>query len=130
MTMSFYMNSMAGMSNEEACCFLQTYSLNQGLKKIGGRGKDVANKEMKQLHNRVVFEPILIAEMTPLEQKRAMESLIFLTEKRDGTIKAQTCANRSTQREYIPREEATSPTAATEAIFIIGVLDAKQGRGL
>ncbi len=83
---------------------------------------------MKQLHDCVVFEPILIADMTPLERKRAMESLIFLTEKRDGTVKARTCANGSTQREYIPREEATSPTAATEAILITGVLDAKQGR--
>ena len=83
---------------------------------------------MKQLHDRVVFEPILIAEMTEIERKRAMESLIFLTEKQDGTVKAQTCANGSTQRAYIPREEVTSPTAATEAILISGVIDDKQKR--
>ena len=65
--------------------------------------------------------------MISSERKRAMESLIFLTEKRDGTVKARTCANGSTQREYIPIEEATGPTAATEAILITGVLDAKQG---
>jgi hypothetical protein len=35
---------------------------------------------MKQIHDRVVFEPISIKEMTKLEKKRAMESLIFLTE--------------------------------------------------
>jgi hypothetical protein len=75
-----------------------------------------------------VFEPVKMADMTPLERKRAMESLIFLTEKRDGTVKARTCANGSTQRAYIPREEATSPTAATEAILITAVVDAKQGR--
>ena len=66
--------------------------------------------------------------MTSLEKKRAMESLIFLAEKRDQTIKARTCANGSTQHAYIAREEATSPTAATDAILITGVIDAKQGR--
>ena len=66
--------------------------------------------------------------MEPQERKRAMERLIFLAEKLDGTIKTRTCANRSTHRAYIPREEATSPTAATEAIFVTGVIEAKQRR--
>jgi hypothetical protein len=66
--------------------------------------------------------------MTILERKRAMESLIFLTEKRDETVKAQVCANGSTQRAYMSREEASSPTAASEAIIITGVIDAKQNR--
>jgi hypothetical protein len=66
--------------------------------------------------------------MTLIERKRAMESLIFLTEKRDKTIKARACANGSTQRAYIPREEALSPTAASEAIITTGVIDAKQRR--
>jgi hypothetical protein len=128
MTMSHFMHTMAGMSDKEACSFIQTYSLNKGLKKFGDRGKEAAHKEMKQLHDRVVFEPIRTAKMTALERKRAMESLIFLTEKQDGTIKARTCANGSSQRAYIPREEATSPTASTEAILITGVIDAKQHR--
>jgi hypothetical protein len=66
--------------------------------------------------------------MTMLERKRAMESLIFLTEKRDETVKARVCANGSTQRAYIAREEASSPTAASEAILITGVIGAKQNR--
>ena len=85
---------------------------------------------MRQLHDRVVFEPISINEMTPLEKKRAMESLIFLNEKRDGTIKSRMCANGSTQRAYISREEASSPTAASEAIITTGVIDAKQRRDI
>jgi hypothetical protein len=84
---------------------------------------------VQQLHDRVVFEPIHVEDMTPLERKRAMvESLIFLAEKRDETIKAQMCANGNTQRTYIAREEATSPTAATDAILITGVIEAKQRR--
>ena len=108
--------------------FMQTYSLKKGIEKFGTRGRVAAHKEMKQLHDRTVFVPIRIKDMEPQERKRAMESLIFLVEKRDGTVKARTCANGSTQRAYIPREEAASPTAATEAILITGVIEAKQRR--
>jgi hypothetical protein len=45
-------------------------------------------------------------------------------------VKARTCANGSTQRPYTPKEEAASPTAATEAIMITGVIDAKQRRDI
>eukprot|EP00978_Attheya_sp_CCMP212_P015779 scaffold40834_cov35-Attheya_sp.AAC.1 len=84
---------------------------------------------MKQLHDRVVFEPIRLTDMNPKERKRAMESLIFLVEKRDGTVKARTCANGSTQREYyIEREDAASPTASTDSIILTAVIDAKQNR--
>lgn len=66
--------------------------------------------EMKYLHNRVVFKLI---KVNYLESKPAMESLIFLTEKREGCIKARKCANRSTQRKYTNRNKAASPTATT-----------------
>jgi hypothetical protein len=65
--------------------FIQTYSLNKGIKKFGQNGMDAATKEMKQLHNRTVFEGIKIEDMTPLDRKRAMESLLLLVEKRDGS---------------------------------------------
>ena len=110
--------------------FVQSYGLMKGLKKFGEKGRKAAYKEMKQLHDRVVFKPIHIEELTELERKRAMESLIFLVEKRDGTFKGRTCANGSTQREYTDRDEAASPTAMTESIIITGVIDAKQRRDI
>ncbi len=108
--------------------FIQTYSLMKAVKKFGSKAKQAALDEMKQLHDRVVFEPISLQDMEPMEMKRALESLMFLTEKRDGRIKARTCANGSTQREYIDRDDAASPTAATDSILITGTIDAKQGR--
>jgi hypothetical protein len=83
---------------------------------------------MKQLNDQVVFEPISINEMTALKRKRAMESLVFLNEKREKTVMAGFCANGSTQRACIPLKEASSPTAASEAVIITGVIDAKQKR--
>jgi hypothetical protein len=54
-----------------------------------------------------------------------MESLIFLVEKRNGRVKARACANGSTHREYIGKEESASPTVATEAIILTSAIDAK-----
>ena len=59
-----------------------------------------------------------------------MESLIFLVHKQDGLIKASVCANGSTQREYISKEDATSPTVSTEAVMVTGVIESKQGRDI
>jgi hypothetical protein len=70
--------SLAGMNDLQACSFLQTYSLKQGIQKFGDKGKAAAKKELGQLHGRVVFEPISVQDMTELKKKRAMESLIFL----------------------------------------------------
>jgi hypothetical protein len=100
-TMVHYNTALAGMNGVQASSFLQTYTLKQGIKKLGKQGIAAVHKEMKQIHDQVVFEPISIEEMTKLEKKRAMESLIFLTEKRDETVKARACANGSTQRAYI-----------------------------
>ena len=60
MTMLHYNTAMVGMDDLQTCSFLQTYSLKQGIKKFGKRGVDAAHKEMRQLHDRVVFEPISI----------------------------------------------------------------------
>ena len=62
------------------------------------------------------------------ERRKAIESLIFITEKRDGKIKARHCANGRPQRQWIDREDASSPTVSTEATLITSVIDAKEGR--
>ena len=83
---------------------------------------------MKQLQERAVFEPICVKDMTQVKRRRAMESLIFLVEKRDRRIKAQTCANGSTQHPYTKRDEAASPMAMTESIILTATIDAKQNQ--
>ena len=53
---------------------------------------------------------------------------MFLTKKRSGEIKACACANGSTQRSHIAKEEATAPTVTSEAIFIQGTIVVHEGR--
>ena len=117
---------MIGFNSKCNYQFIETFGLKKGLKRFGKNGYDAAMKEMQQLHERMVFKPINISELTQQEKKRAMESLIFLVQKNDGRIKARTCANGSTQRSYINKEEATSPTALTEAIIITAAIEADE----
>ena len=119
---------MIGFNSKCNYQFIETFGLKKGLKRFGKNGYDAAMKEMQQLHERMVFKPINISELTQQEKKRAMESLIFLVQKSDGRIKARTCANGSTQRSYIDKEEATSPTALTEAIIITAAIEADENR--
>ena len=46
------------------------------------RGKQAAFEEMKQLHDRVCFEPIDKKTLTATEAKRVLDSLIVLVEKK------------------------------------------------
>ena len=70
------------MTRKKETCNLVTYSLAKGLKKFGGRAFDSAYGEMEQLHDRDCFKPINMRTMSQSERRKAMESLIFLLEKK------------------------------------------------
>ena len=71
---------------------VQTYSLNKDLKKFGKYSKDLAMSKMKQLHDCICFKSIQIEDMSIEEKKKAIETLIFMTEKKDSRLKSRTCA--------------------------------------
>ena len=56
-----------------------------------------------------------------------MESLWFLTEKRDKTIKSQHCASGSTQHAYMEHDEVMKPTISTEGTLLTAVIEAQEG---
>jgi hypothetical protein len=49
-------------------------------------------------------------------------------EKRDGSLKGRTVAGGNKQQGYISKEDASSPTIATEAILLSCIIDAEEGR--
>ena len=108
----------------------QTYTLSKALRKWGGRARAAAMKEMKQLHDRDCFGPLDISTLTPTERKRALESFMFLVEKKDGTVKARTVGNGSTQRQWMGKEETSSPTVTTTSVFMTAVIDAQERRSV
>jgi len=105
-------------------------SLRQGLKVFGERGEAAALKEVTQLHDMSAFFPRDPKSLTREERVKALSSLIFLKEKRSKEIKARSCINGAPQREYIPKEEATSPTVNNDSIFITGAVDAYERRSV
>jgi hypothetical protein len=52
----------------------------------------------------------------------------LLSEKKDGSLKARHCANGSTQRSYMQREEVSSPTISTKSTILTAVIEAAEGR--
>ena len=53
---------------------------------------------------------------------------MFLKKKRCGTIKGRGCADGCKQRAYITKEQSTSPTISTEAVFLTAMVDAWENR--
>ena len=74
------------------------------------------------------FRPKLKKDLTQQEVDSILESHLFLKEKRDGTIKGRTVANGNGQRDFISKEDVSSPTVATESVLLTCVIDAEEGR--
>jgi hypothetical protein len=57
-----------------------------------------------------------------------LESHMFLKLKRDGKIKGRTVAGGNKQRDYISKEDASSPTVATDSVLLSCIIDAEEHR--
>ena len=73
-----------------------------------------------------MFELVKLEDLNQEEINKAIESLIFLAEKRDRTVKGRTHANSSMQREHVPKEVVLSPVVTKESLLIAEVAEAKQ----
>ncbi len=103
-------------------------SLKAGLKAWGDKAQNAARNEMKQLHMRDTFKPKHWRELSHTQRQMVLESHMFLKEKRDGKTKARTVAGGNKQRGYIQKEDASSPTVATESVLLTCIIDAEEGR--
>ena len=105
------------------------YLLQKGLKVFGESGREAAIKEVKQLLQRTCFVPLSVKELTPEERRKAMEAILFLTEKRDGSKKGRLVYNGKPSREWL-REDTASPTAILEGLLLTAVIDMKERRDI
>ena len=104
------------------------YGLKAGLRLFGSRGDTAVTKELSQLHTMNCFRPCDPHTLTRDARRNALTSLMFLTEKRTGEVKARACANGSVERTHITKEEAAAPTVTSEAIFIQSTIYANERR--
>jgi len=103
-------------------------ALKSGLKEWGEDAYSAAVSEMKQLHFRDTFKPKHWKELSELQRKTVLESHMFLKLKRSGDIKGRTVAGGNKQRDYISKEDASSPTVATESVLLTCIIDAEEER--
>ena len=103
-------------------------SMRKGLKVFGAGGYAAVKQEMQQLHDRRVMQPVRRKDLSPAQKKEALGYLMFLKKKRCGKIKGRGCADGRKQRAYITKEESTSPTISTEAVFLTAVVNAWEHR--
>ena len=122
------MTDIQDKMTKHGASFAQQYIMQKGLKIFGERGRNGVNNEMAQLHQRGCFSPVSVKDMTASEQRKAQEALMFLTEKNDKRVKGRMVYNGKPTREWLSRQDLSSPTAALESIFITGVIDAHEGR--
>lgn len=110
------------------CTVLTQYGMRRGLKLFGTEGDDAVRRELQQIHDREVLRPQSGSQLTEADRRAALQYLMFLKQKRSGSIKGRGCADGRKQREYITKEEASSPTISTEAVLIIVTIAAKENR--
>ncbi len=107
---------------------LTQLSLKVGMKQWGAKAENAVHAEMKQLHMRDTFRPMHWRDLTPPQKATVLESHMFLKLKRDGKIKGRTVAGGNKQRDYISKEDSSSPTVCTEAVILSCIIDAEEGR--
>lgn len=104
------------------------FSIKQGIKKWGDRGKEAVAAELWQVHLQDTFTPKKVDDLSREERAKALESLMFLEEKRSGKIKGRICADGRKQRVDTSREEAASPTVMTDSVLITSCIEAYEER--
>ena len=103
-------------------------SLKAALREWGSDAKNAAFSEAKQLHWRNSFKPVHRRELTADQRKQILESHMFVVKKKDGTVKAHEVAGGNKQQDFVSKEDASSPTAATESVLLSCAVDAKENR--
>ena len=108
----------------------QQYSMKKMMELFGDKDDAAITRERNQINDFETYMQIKAINMSWEDKMKALESLIFMIEKRNGDIKARKVADRNKQRlcdEY-DRSDGSSPTGVMESIFITGATDSKEKR--
>ena len=104
--------------------------MNKGIQLFGDKVDVAVQKELKQIHELETYEPMIASNLSWEDNKKALGSLLFITDKRNGDIKARKVVEGSKQRTYYGYEKSdvSSPTVKTDNMFLTGLIDAHEGK--
>jgi hypothetical protein len=108
-------------------CFNQM-TASKGIKLHGSKAVAAMFKEYKQLDDLEVLGRLTPENLTHEQKRNALRAVNLIKIKRDGRVKGRACADGSTQRQYVPRDEASSPTLSLEALMALLLINAYEER--
>ncbi len=108
-------------------CFNQM-TASRGIKLHGAKAVAAMFKEYKQLDDLEVLGRLTPENLTHEQKRNALRAVNLIKIKRDGKVKGRACADGSTQRQYVPRDEASSPTLSLEALMALLLINAYEER--
>jgi hypothetical protein len=111
-----------------AFAFLQQLSVKAALKQWGSEAEMAGQKEPSQLHWRDTFVPKLWTDLSADEKSKILKSHMFIVRKQSGETKARLVGSGNKQRDYLSKEDSSSPTAATELVLLTSIVDAAENR--
>jgi hypothetical protein len=85
---------------------------------------------MKQLYWRNSYKPKHWHVLTKKQKEQVLESHIFVKQKRDGKIKARKVIGGNKQRDYITKEDGSSPMVSAEAVMLTCIIDAAEDKDI
>ena len=115
-------------NNMDASLITPQYGVERGLKIFKELGTKAVMKELDQMHRMKVVSPMHIKDLSEQDIKNALPYLMFLKRKRCGKVKGRGCADGRAQREFISKDESSSPTASLYAIILTAAIDAIENR--
>ena len=93
------------------------YIMKQGMKIFGEKlGKLSVNNELENLCMQDVFGEIDYNSLTPEQIRMALNVLMFMTQKRDGSIKSRGCIDGRPQQLWTNKHETASLTPHTKSV--------------
>jgi hypothetical protein len=126
---AYVLNTIGTFNNIEASKSTPQYGFNRGLKEFGALGYEATVKELDDnLLGMGAVKMLKPSELSKTIRYDALNYLMFLKRKRCGKIKARGCADGRPQREYISKDESSSPTVSIYALMTSCLMDAIEGR--
>ena len=110
------MNQIHDNVDKKGVSFIQQYYLTKGLKLFKNDGKNAAIKELDQLVQRNCWTPVHVEELTREEKDKATDSMMLLAQKNSGKIKGRMVYKGNETRDWLTREDTSSPTASTRIL--------------
>jgi hypothetical protein len=115
---AYVLNTIALFTKFEASLSTPQYGFNRGMKEFGELGFEATMKELDD--NLIGMDAVRMLDPSEVNKEvwsDALSYLMFLKRKRDGTVKARGCTDGRPQREYISKDESSSPTVSIYALI-------------